>query len=167
MIASRRFQQNAFAAASSMNRAAGAGAGSGFAVTTILDEAITTDTSVNIATANSTTFSSISGTSLSFTTSRALGVLFVATVTGKTTAGGGGAFAYGKVFVDSTAYGSTQGGVTAIFDSGLGGYVPNAVIFHLWLQAGLHTADVEISTDNTSTHWLQYTTRLTAYGLAT
>ena len=31
MIASRRFQQNAYAAAASMNRAAGSGAGSGFA----------------------------------------------------------------------------------------------------------------------------------------
>jgi hypothetical protein len=167
MISGKRQQKAVFQALASINRAAGSGAGSGFQVMNVLDDQITTDTSVNIATADATTYSSIAGTTVNFVLGRTLSVLFVATVSGKATAGAGGVFAYGKVFVDGTPYGSTQGGITAVFDSGVGGYVPNSVIFHLALAAGAHAADVRIATDNSSTHWLQYTTKLTAYALGT
>lgn len=135
------------------------------AVMNVLFDSITTNTSLNVATANNSTFSIVPGTGADFSLTRKLSVLFVASIIGRATTTGAGVFAYGKVFVDGQAYGSTQGGVTAIFDSAMGGYVPNVVMFHLPLSAAAHRADVRIATDDANTHWLQYTTRLTAYVL--
>ncbi len=159
----KRLQQAIYQGALVANRFQGSGGGSGMLPILPGLELITTDTSVNIATAGSTTYSTIPGISGTLQLGRTQSVLVVASIIGRCQAGGGGTFAYGKVHIDGTPYGSTQGGVTAIFDSGCVGYVPNTVTFHVALLSGNHTFDARIATDNTSTHWLQYTTRLTVY----
>jgi len=155
MISSRRFQQNAFAAAAATNRTVGPGAGSGLQGLFYLGGARNSSG----FTTGSTSDVLITNVAFSFTLSRASFVAWSANDTGKTS-GSTGTYAYVSVYTD----GSTDG-LIHLIDKGVGGYTMGSVFTFATLAplaAGLHTIDMRAHVDSGQTY-LSYSTGFGIY----
>ena len=140
MISSRRFQQNAFAAAAAMNRAAGAGGGSGYFPSLALVN-LSTGTISQVFTTVAAT--DITNSSATFTLPRTSTLKIEVLVSFGVTAGTD--FAYVSLVEDGTAVAS------AISGAGVRGYYTAPIFDQKIFAAGAHTFKLQGTVGATGT----------------